>query len=130
MGYRPWAWRAGRSLDGHHQACVRMVRADLCGDGTPHTTDGRAINVYDALGVQERADDGLLVATEWAFEAEWTPQGARCISTDARDRYLAAGVIPSCLLAKTDLLCGWWWRTGTLLMNDVRALEIHLGGLL
>ena len=130
MGYRPWQVVAGGSLDGHHQACVRMVRADVCGDGIAYTTDGRAINVYDALGVQVRADDDdLLRATEWAFEGEWTTAGARCISVDARDRFLAAGVVPSCLLARTDLLCGWWWRPGTLVMNEVRALELHVGPL-
>jgi hypothetical protein len=133
MGYRPWASWFGQSLDRHHQACVRMVRADLCGDGTSYTENGRAINVYDALGVQVSEDNTLIGGVlEWAFEAEWTPDGARCISVDARDRFLAAGISPSCLLSRVNLVCGSWWRfaSGTLIMNDVRALEVHVGDLL
>ena len=133
MGYRPWASYLGQSLDRHHQACVRMVRADLCGDGTSYTQNGRAINVYDALGIQQDAGASLLSGVlEWAFEAEWTPDGSRCISVDARDRFLDAGMVPTCLVGKVNLLCGSWWRfgTGTLIMNDVRALEVHAGDLL
>ena len=29
----------------HHQACVRMVRADYCGDGRSWTVNGRRVNL-------------------------------------------------------------------------------------
>jgi len=78
FGYKPWA-RApgGESLVDIHAACVRMVRADYCGDSTPHTKDGTAIDMYDDLGVQtaDSADDPA-----FAFEVGWTPQGAACVA--------------------------------------------------
>jgi len=72
-GYRPWANAGDFSLDEYHQACVRMLRADYCGDGVSHTRPGRKTNLYDLLGIQ--TDD-----KDWVKEAEWTPAGARCLS--------------------------------------------------
>ncbi len=72
-GYRPWTTVAGRSLRPLHLACVRMVRADYCGDGRAHTRDGTFIDVFDRLGVQQREavpDRPVL------FEAGWSPDGA------------------------------------------------------
>jgi hypothetical protein len=75
MGYRPWQTGPdGASLRAHHQACVRMVRADYCGDGTGHTRDGTPINVYDRLGIQA-ADP----APDMRFEAAWSADGAVCV---------------------------------------------------
>ncbi len=54
MGYRPWASFGGADGVALHQACVRLIRADYCGDGLSHTTNGRTINLYDGLGIQER----------------------------------------------------------------------------
>ncbi|MCC5642173.1 hypothetical protein LC607_04165 [Nostoc sp. CHAB 5824] len=54
FGYKPWKTFNGRSLQDYHQACVRMVRADYCGDGTSHTHDGTLINFYDRLGVRQQ----------------------------------------------------------------------------
>lgn len=56
-----------------HQACIRMVRADYCGDGVPHTRDGTSINIWDNLGI-ESPDPSA-----WGMEAEWNADGARCI---------------------------------------------------
>lgn len=62
------------SLDAFHQACTRMVRADYCGDGVPHTENGTSINIWDALGIQlQELDTGM------PLEAEWTAQGAACV---------------------------------------------------
>jgi hypothetical protein len=84
-GYRPWATKTqctgkGKkkkcvevSLRDHHQACTRMARADFCGDGTPYTVDGTAIDVYDNLNIQTQF-------TDWPVEAEWTPEGASCVN--------------------------------------------------
>jgi hypothetical protein len=92
MGYKPW-----NGLADHHQACTRMVRADYCGDGTAHTLNGRAINLYDGLGVQ-------VDTLNWSFEAEWTPDGARCI-VNRRAKDLLASV-PACLRDKIFSDCG------------------------
>ena len=78
FGYRPWArGPQGEDLAPYHAACVQMVRADYCGDGTPHTRDGTAIDLYDDVGIQAAAtrDD-----PEFAFEAGWGPQGAVCVA--------------------------------------------------
>ncbi len=115
-GYKPWSsvfactspFRCEiTSLAAHHQACTRMLRADYCGDGTPNTVDGTLINIYDGIGIQRDTDD-------WAFEAEWTAAGARCVD---RGRI---GELPSCAAAKADVTCGAkaHFKTGTLLMTE------------
>ena len=73
FGYKPWASKDGHSLAPLHAACMRMVRADYCGDGRPHTRDGTQIDVYDPLGVQieERT-----AAKREDFEAGWSESGA------------------------------------------------------
>ena len=78
LGYKPWqtAHRSdGAVVSGEqlHQACVRAVRADYCGDGVSLTRTGEPVNYYDAVGIQKDTQ-------QWEFEAEWTPQGARCVS--------------------------------------------------
>jgi len=95
-------------------ACTRMLRADYCGDGQSWTLDGTLINFYDEIGVAfDRAS--------WPFEAEWTPQGAACVSATTTLRWVgAAETPPSCLAAKATASCGALadFATGTLLMNE------------
>lgn len=74
LGYRPWQTIRGRSLKEYHQACVRMIRADYCGDGTTHTQDGTQINLYDRLGVRKRD-----IVPGMSFEAAWGSDGAQAI---------------------------------------------------
>jgi hypothetical protein len=106
-GYEPWAYTAdGTSLADHHQACVRLMRADYCGDGEPHTVDGTLVNLYDQIGIQDDADD-------WIHEAEWGPDGASCISPHNRH------VEPvKCYdrLIRDD--CGASFSDGTLLISE------------
>ncbi|WP_438016030.1 ADYC domain-containing protein [Sorangium sp. So ce315] len=64
----------GRDLSYLHQACVRLVRADYCGDGVPHTRLGTAIDIWDALGIQTETQ-----ASGMSLEAEWTVDGAACV---------------------------------------------------
>jgi hypothetical protein len=107
-GYRPWA--ASERCDGGacetvsladvHQACTRMVRADYCGNGVPHTTDGTLIDVFDHLtpSLQVRSStEGVL----WEVEAEWGPDGAVCIGKALRLEHLdELGIpyeLPACL---------------------------------
>jgi len=74
FGYKPWKTVEGRSLLPYHQACVRLVRADYCGDGRPHTKDGTKIDVWDHLGIQRR--DSEDPSHREVFEAAWGPGGA------------------------------------------------------
>lgn len=80
-GYSPWATTTEcdnaicktRALSDWHQACTRMVRADYCGDGQPHTRNGTPIDLWDALNIQARS------AEPWEMEAEWAQDGGHCI---------------------------------------------------
>lgn len=64
FGYKPWKTVSGVSLVPYQQACVRMVRADDCGNqGT--TRDGLLIDLYDCLVIQPRD----LSRTDITFEA-------------------------------------------------------------
>ncbi|WP_437588271.1 ADYC domain-containing protein [Sorangium sp. So ce1000] len=81
-GYRGWTAEEecekgrceSRDLSYFHQACIRMVRADYCGDGVPHTQTGTAIDVWDALDIQSETE-----CSGMSLEAEWTVGGAACV---------------------------------------------------
>ncbi|MFL5252192.1 MAG: ADYC domain-containing protein [Rhodopila sp.] len=75
FGYKPWRSRNEESLWGYHQACVRMMRADYGGDGTPHTRDGTKIDVFDRFGIQKPESS----PDEMTFEAAWDQDGAVCV---------------------------------------------------
>ena len=71
FGYRPWH----AAMVDLHAACVHMVRADYCGDGTPHTRNGTPIDIYDHVGIQQdEPKPGM------TFEAAWGPKGAVCVA--------------------------------------------------
>jgi hypothetical protein len=74
FGYKPWKTQNGQSLQDYHQACVRLIRADYCGNGIGHTHDGTLINFYDRLGIQTRD-----VVPNMSFEAAWGVDGAYSI---------------------------------------------------
>ena len=80
-GYRPWATGYG-DLGAMHWTCTRLARADYCGNGTSHTQDGTAIDVWDNLpspGPIQQRDSGLLQGII-DFEAGWSTRGAVCLS--------------------------------------------------
>lgn len=70
MGYAPWRRVGGVTLLEHHLACVRMIRADYCGDGVSHTRDGTRVVVWDDLGLVAREPSA------GALEAAWSRDGA------------------------------------------------------
>jgi hypothetical protein len=77
FGYKPWgAAPDGTPLTDLYRACVRMVRADYCGDGRSYTRDGTMIEVEDAFGI---LGDGGLPSPTRRFEAAWGPEGATCV---------------------------------------------------
>lgn len=75
FGYKPWkSTPRGGSMVPLYEACVRMTRADYCGDGTATTRDGTAIEIFDDQGVWTH--DNL---PGFLFEAGWASQGAVCV---------------------------------------------------
>jgi ADYC domain len=76
FGYKPWGHAPdGVSLAPYYQACVRMVRADYCGDGVGHTRNGTPVDIFDRIGIQR--DE---IAEGMTLEAAWGPEGAVCVS--------------------------------------------------
>lgn len=98
FGYRPWATAGSTSLADYHQACTRMVRADYCGDGVPHTLNGTTIDIADTLNPPIQT-----FASHWPVEAEWGPDGAVCMTQHLRAKLLGEGVSIPCADALDDL---------------------------
>jgi hypothetical protein len=71
FGYLPWQDEPTRDL---YNACVRMMRADYCGNGEATTRDGTRIDLYDDRRIQTLDEQS---ARE--FEAGWTATGAVCV---------------------------------------------------
>jgi len=109
-GYRPWAKVGSTRLRPYHQACTRMVRGDFCGDGTPHTVDGNAINLYDALGLQTSTEN-------WVVEAKWGPNGATCFN--AYNRSTQPVTCPSTATPPACTPSANPFADGSLLVNQI-----------
>ncbi len=107
-GYRPWQKVNGKSLDGYHQTCVRLLRADFCGTSESHTVNGSSVNIYDNLGVQTDTED-------WVAEGEWDKRGARCISPDATTADIAN---VGCRADLLDDACGLEFHHRTLMISE------------
>lgn len=90
-GYQPWA---SATMADAHEAAMRMIRADYCGDGVTHTSNGNPIDVSDKWGIQ-------VADTNWAVEAKWGPNGAVCLNTPrklwwTRSSIPCAATLPYC----------------------------------
>lgn len=83
-----------RETQRYHQSCVRMLRADYCGDGVSHTREGVRIRYWDQRG---RAPD----LEGWSFEAGWSEDGATCIEGTRNDM----SEVPSCVAERTQARC-------------------------
>jgi len=92
FGYRPWAFAQGLELRELYNACIRMVRADYCGNGTATTKDGQAIDMYDDLGIQKHEDQPTM-----DFEAGWTEEGAACVRhTRVKENATLESLVAAC----------------------------------
>ena len=93
MGCYPWVETSdGASLTPYHQACVRMMRADYCGDGKPFTVTGKRIQVIDTIGERQHS-----ARRYGAFEAVWGVNGAICVSrARAPDRFSLEQILRAC----------------------------------
>ena len=110
LGYKPWNGDI-REL----AACVRALRGDYCGDGTPYTVDGAIVNIYDDDGIQP---DGI----PWTPEAEWTPDGATCVSTAKATRFSQdAHMTPRCFphTLKPRRSCGTKFHRGIEIITEL-----------
>jgi ADYC domain len=78
FGYHPWESAPdGRPMREYYDACVRMVRADYCGDGRAWTRDGTIIDMWDDQGIQKSDTQN---DPAFSFEAGWKPEGAACVA--------------------------------------------------
>ena len=128
FGYRPWAsatvcdWFrcVTTPLAAAHQTCTRAVRADYCGNGHSYTADGTPVDFFDALGVESSE---TMYNRAWANEAEWQPEGARCVG-QARQPALwmtYSGRASDCFQSRLVIPCSdLFWHPGTVLISRAR----------
>jgi hypothetical protein len=89
FGYRPWE---SAGMLATYNSCVRMVRADYCGDGVSTTRDGMLVDVYDDRSIQK---PDYKLALE--FEAGWTAEGAVCVRhVRVKDNITLDNLVKSC----------------------------------
>ncbi len=95
-GYLPGAGPTAAGWPAH-QACTRMVRADVCGTGEANTLEGTTIAVYDYVGVNQAPPAVVPGVTTWPppptdlfFDGRWGVGGATCAGK-ARWQSLAVG---------------------------------------
>ncbi len=98
------------TLREHHLACARALRADYCGDGTSFTQDGVPVSLFDGIGIRSDGE-------EWALEAEWDSNGARCVETFRTPET----ELPACLVALAKPDCGdpAHFESGATLVTEV-----------
>jgi hypothetical protein len=111
MGYKTY-----KGYSNQLASCVRLLRGDYCGSGTAYTIDGTTLNLYDNVGVQ--AD-----AASWPVEAEWTPNGARCVNKNNNARFqLMLAKDPNCVKSIETTTCGAaGFANGAVLIDELAA---------
>ena len=114
-GYRrDGTWNDGGTTRNNrdlHEACVRMIRADYCGNGVATTMNGTLVDIFDKKETQTRSSDISL-----KLEAEWGPDGAHCINHTRWDTS-AVGDVSAYLAANCssrNVACGTGFGTGVL----------------
>jgi hypothetical protein len=112
MGYKTYQGRSTQLA-----ACVRLLRGDYCGNGIAYTVDGTTVNLYDNIGVQADTE-------AWTPEAEWTPDGARCVNANNSGRFeLAVAKDPKCIKALKNVPCGYTFANGAVLIDELPQVE-------
>jgi hypothetical protein len=93
QGYKPWV---SATYDRTHQSCVRMVRADYCGNGISWTQNGTQIDVEDVNTVQLWNQSSRTFRQGDVYDAAWGPSGSYDINlniaTYGRRTTLPSGV--------------------------------------
>jgi hypothetical protein len=59
----------------YYNACVRLMRADYCGDGRGWTRDGTLVHLWANFDSGDEGDTPGL-----SYEAGWTSDGAVCVA--------------------------------------------------
>jgi hypothetical protein len=116
LGYLPWHQTGqGESMAPYHAACTRMMRADYCGDGTPHTVMGTQVQLFDRAGIVPHAGSDF-----GSFEAAWGPHGAVCVARARRPELPLDQVLRACPRLAAARPCtedAIWTLPGALLGN-------------
>ncbi|MGH6921704.1 MAG: ADYC domain-containing protein [Geminicoccaceae bacterium] len=116
LGYLPWhQTEEGESMAPYHAACTRMMRADYCGDGTPHTVMGTQVEVFDRAGIMPHTGSDF-----GSFEAAWGPDGALCVARARRSEFPLEQVLRACPRLAASGPCtedAIWTLPGVLLGN-------------
>jgi hypothetical protein len=95
-------------------SCVRMLRADYCGNNISYTVDGQLVNVYDNLNIQ-------FDTQAWTKEGAWAPTGAKCLRTGGKIRYVLLGTgTPSCAAALYTSTCGDTFASGQYIIDEIQ----------
>lgn len=85
-----WGWGIYAGLDREtHEAAVRAVRADYCGDGESWTAEGPVLFIQDSLGIHTTPINHVSAT----LEAIWGPQGAICVGTPRLSQYQVSDVV-------------------------------------
>jgi hypothetical protein len=103
-GYHPWksAPVGGASLAPYFEACIRLARADYCGDGQATTREGTSIDAYDRVGIMSRTPN----LPDYAFEAGFGADGATCVHHARIPEHLALADLPARCPRLQDALLG------------------------
>jgi hypothetical protein len=75
---RYFRYDPGTDADGSNDklsSCIRMLRADYCGDGVAHTFTGASITAHD----RDHPGSAPECSNGQCFEATWSRRGAGCI---------------------------------------------------
>ncbi len=75
---QPATFAVGKPARDLLQSCVRMFRADFCGNGLSMTLDGTAIDIADSAKINLPSQIPPGDPAKWSLEASWRPDGAAC----------------------------------------------------
>jgi hypothetical protein len=86
--HRYLPWLPGGDQNNLWQSCIRMIRADYCGDGRDHTLGGTQIISGDFLTPPQHVWVPGPDTPDSLYEADWGPNGAECVNAVRHDELL------------------------------------------